>query len=218
MHGQPFRCLAAPSLALPGVLKLVETTSQQKARKTCYQAILVASQCSLHNAPIFRLLLKVAVNGTHQCESLNFCGTLVPTDILFFQQSWTSTGLNFNRGCQYSRLPSGCFSTTYIIPDYLATAFRPPRFRWSKTSLRTSSFVFVIAAFGLFGTHGQERESLSSLTRVNRAMYTFSAFWLWSSVVSVLISVTADMSPTGDLHVTTIFQGEESAMSLLWHS
>ena len=36
------------------------------------------SQCSLHNAPIFRLLLKVAVNGTHQCESLNFCGTYVP--------------------------------------------------------------------------------------------------------------------------------------------
>ena len=33
-----------------------------------------ASQCSLHNAPIFRLLLKVAVNGTHQCESTNFCG------------------------------------------------------------------------------------------------------------------------------------------------
>ena len=37
-----------------------------------------ASQCSLHNAPIFRLLLKVAVNGTHQCESLNFCGALSP--------------------------------------------------------------------------------------------------------------------------------------------
>ena len=36
------------------------------------------SQCSLHNAPIFRLLLKVAVNGTHQCESLNFCGDLCP--------------------------------------------------------------------------------------------------------------------------------------------
>ena len=27
------------------------------------------SQRSLHNAPIFRLLLKVAVNGTHQCDS-----------------------------------------------------------------------------------------------------------------------------------------------------
>ena len=37
-----------------------------------------ASQCSLHNAPIFRLLLKVAVNGTHQCESLNFCGASCP--------------------------------------------------------------------------------------------------------------------------------------------
>ena len=41
-------------------------------------AVLPSSQCSLHNAPIFRLLLKVAVNGTHQCESLNFCGTSVP--------------------------------------------------------------------------------------------------------------------------------------------
>ena len=27
-----------------------------------------ASQRSLHNAPIFRLLLKVAVKGTHQCD------------------------------------------------------------------------------------------------------------------------------------------------------
>ena len=34
----------------------------------------VTSQRSLHNAPIFRLLLKVAVNGTHQCDFLNFCG------------------------------------------------------------------------------------------------------------------------------------------------
>ena len=32
----------------------------------------VASQRSLHNAPIFRLLLKVAVNGTHQCDFHNF--------------------------------------------------------------------------------------------------------------------------------------------------
>jgi len=40
------------------------------------------SQCSLHNAPIFRLLLKVAVNGTHQCESLNFCGDLCPNNQL----------------------------------------------------------------------------------------------------------------------------------------
>ena len=32
----------------------------------------LASQRSLHNAPIFRLLLKVAVNGTHQCDSIEF--------------------------------------------------------------------------------------------------------------------------------------------------
>ena len=35
--------------------------------------MLVASQRSLHYAPIFRLLLKVAVNGTHQCDFPNFC-------------------------------------------------------------------------------------------------------------------------------------------------
>ena len=37
------------------------------------------------------------------------------------------------------------------------------------------------------------------------------AFWLWSSVVSVLISVTTNMSPTGDLLVTSIFAGEVSS-------
>ncbi len=37
-----------------------------------------ASQCSLHNALIFRLLQKVAVNGTHQCESVIFCGAFRP--------------------------------------------------------------------------------------------------------------------------------------------
>ena len=37
------------------------------------------SQRSLHNAPIFRLLLKVAVKGTHQCDFLNFWGALAPT-------------------------------------------------------------------------------------------------------------------------------------------
>ena len=36
-----------------------------------------ASQRSLHNAPIFRLLLKVAVKGTHQCDLLYFCGDML---------------------------------------------------------------------------------------------------------------------------------------------
>jgi len=42
----------------------------------------LASQRSLHNAPIFRLLLKVAVNGTHQCDFLNFCGGSGPQRII----------------------------------------------------------------------------------------------------------------------------------------
>tara|TARA_B100000683_G_C12209389_1_gene440097 strand:- start:129 stop:425 length:297 start_codon:yes stop_codon:yes gene_type:complete len=37
-----------------------------------------SSQRSLHNEPIFRLLLKVAVKGTQQCEFLNFCGVYSP--------------------------------------------------------------------------------------------------------------------------------------------
>ena len=42
----------------------------------------VASQRSLHNAPIFRLLLKVAVNGTHQCDSIEFLrDRKIPTNI-----------------------------------------------------------------------------------------------------------------------------------------
>ena len=41
--------------------------------------------------------------------------------------------------------------------------------------------------------------------------HTFSALWLWSSVVSILISVTTDMSPTGDLLVTSICAGEVSS-------
>ena len=39
----------------------------------------LVSQRSLHNAPIFRLLLKVAVNGTHQCDFINFGGQQCPT-------------------------------------------------------------------------------------------------------------------------------------------
>jgi hypothetical protein len=36
------------------------------------------SQHSLQLAPIFRLLLKVAVKGMHQCDSTNFCMGLLP--------------------------------------------------------------------------------------------------------------------------------------------
>ena len=45
--------------------------------------------------------------------------------------------------------------------------------------------------------------------------HTFSAFWLWSSVVSVLISVTTDILPTGRLLVTPIFLWGRCPLSLL---
>ena len=48
-------------------------------------------------------------------------------------------------------------------------------------------------------------------------VHTFSAFWLWSSVVSVLISVTTDMSPTGDLLVTWFFSGEAACWACPEH-
>ena len=51
-----------------------------------------------------------------------------------------------------------------------------------------------------------------------QCLHTFSAFWLWSSVVSVLISVTTDMSPTGDLLVTLIFAWGDVLLSLLGDS
>ena len=50
------------------------------------------------------------------------------------------------------------------------------------------------------------------------AEHSFSAFWLCSCVVSVLISVTADMSPIGDLHVAAIFLWGDVALSLLKRS
>ena len=48
-----------------------------------------------------------------------------------------------------------------------------------------------------------------------RGHHTFSAFWLWSSVVSVLISVTTDILPTGRLLVTPIFLWGGCSLSLL---
>ena len=45
--------------------------------------------------------------------------------------------------------------------------------------------------------------------------YTFSSFWLRSSVVSVLISVTTDMSPTGDMLVIFILLVGNVLLSLL---
>ena len=66
-----------PSHQLParlnGARALAETLDLHLASVAVAQhAVRMPSQRSLHNAPIFRLLLKAAVNGTHQCDFLNF--------------------------------------------------------------------------------------------------------------------------------------------------
>ena len=54
---------------LPTRVPLVVITTRALARPVIQHQ---ASQRSLQDAPIFRLLLKVAVKGTHQCDFLNF--------------------------------------------------------------------------------------------------------------------------------------------------
>ena len=63
-----------PAGACMALWALLPTSSVEHAVPCAHQLLQSPSQRSLHNAPIFRLLLKVAVNGTHQCDFLNFCG------------------------------------------------------------------------------------------------------------------------------------------------
>jgi hypothetical protein len=74
----------------------------------------IPSQRSLHYAPIFRLLLKVAVKGTHQCDLSNFCG-------VFWTPTFSSRGQGLgtpiwdkmsqrpfpHAGCRWKALRSG---------------------------------------------------------------------------------------------------------------
>ena len=65
------------------------------------------SQRSLHNEPIFRLLLKVAVKGTQQCDLPNFCGASCPnnsTNNVTKRNGTTYTELTFS---QFHRMRNG---------------------------------------------------------------------------------------------------------------
>ena len=66
----------------------------------------LASQRSLHNAPIFRLLLKVAVNGTHQCDFQNFCGGLGS------QHPRALASIIMSPLTSYHIIPSSCLTIT----------------------------------------------------------------------------------------------------------
>ena len=65
-----------PSLMRRAYFRALLTSHLKICPKICPKIHL--SQRSLHNEPIFRLLLKVAVKGTQQCEFLNFCGVYSP--------------------------------------------------------------------------------------------------------------------------------------------
>ena len=64
------------------------------------------SQRSLHNAPIFRLLLKVAVKGTHQCDFDIFAGAHGPQH--------TTTPILIHRSSPHSSCPR-LTCTTYVL-------------------------------------------------------------------------------------------------------
>ena len=62
------------------------------------------SQRSLHIAPIFRLLLKVAVNGTQQCDFINFCGAFwAPTEGVDSFRITYARSLSFGCLCEHKR-------------------------------------------------------------------------------------------------------------------
>ena len=65
----------------------------------CFWTHPCTSQRSLHNAPIFRLLLKVAVKGTHQCDFANFCGASCPNSSFGLHAAFQSQVLGISR-CQ----------------------------------------------------------------------------------------------------------------------
>ena len=80
-----------------------------------------ASQRSLHNEPIFRLLLKVAVKGTQQCEFLNFCGDYSPMSvtILCMQGVW-SHALLLAEMLEYRTPPAAFYD---FLPVLLTVAY-----------------------------------------------------------------------------------------------
>ena len=108
------------------------------------------------------------------------------------------------------------------------------RISWEATSLRAvancachdtilHSYMPSTTQHTLFRLEGENCRNGTALSQpFTLASHTFSAFKLWSSVVSVLISGTTDMPPTGDLLVTSNFAGEVSSWAFLgaftrWH-
>ena len=109
-----------------------------------------ASQRSLHNAPIFRLLLKVAVKGTHQCDFLNFCGAIWPQQSIRHpprsQSESTSVPLGPRCGLTSGIRPLHLDSTSAPLRPHFGPTYAPLRPHFG--SKRALTRAFVLAASG----------------------------------------------------------------------
>ena len=81
-----------------------QTSSHLISQTPCPNA-LASSPMSItaftfHSAPIFRLLLKVAVNGTHQCDFHNFWGALCSNCTTSIHTSSIQLGLPHPTHCK----------------------------------------------------------------------------------------------------------------------
>ena len=109
----------------------------------------VASQRSLHNAPIFRLLLKVAVKGTHQCDFINFWGRVHrPTNSLTLRainNSKHAKGAQTQR-CAHVHLLMGRLKdiplSTVLAQDHFYSDFWA--FTWTNQIQHWSMMMFII--------------------------------------------------------------------------
>ena len=86
----------------------------------------------------------------------------------------------------------------------------------------TSMWIYVclrgLQPQSLWSSYWFARERLRNEFKGARCWAYLLGLWLWSSAISVLISVTPDMYPTGDLHVKAMFLRGDVSLSLLRRS
>ena len=125
----PAQLLAHPLAVCPATPSFCQTCSTliHPGRSRAHSCL---SQRSLHDTPIFRLLLKVAVNGTHQCDSFNFCGSFGP------QLTIGLAARTLDHHTQaYSTSPySGPYTSHHATPQAPARKPGPPHLSQSRSN------------------------------------------------------------------------------------
>ena len=129
-----------------------------------------ASQRSLHNAPIFRLLLKVAVNGTHQCDFCIFAGRkpkpekehgkpVGPLKWCVLSFTFAETGNNSERCVLIcvgaSASPQSTCAGRQLLPDVIETSTSAQQWRDRQTTALVRS---------TRSAHGNAEEAIDDCT------------------------------------------------------